>query len=410
MQGFSPLFSVALVLLIAFLFYGLIPGIGAFAVRAEWRSFRRRLLETSLYPFVQYSDLKGPDRSLGEYRFFGELEAIQGENRIWITDGSFTVEADLERVAIYLLPSPAAREPSTGERLAEAPTEEEPRSVLWRRIYSLAAGTRMFVGGRLELENGRAVFRSRPREPLVVVIYDGPRETILPRAIGGGRQKNEYWNRFTLPALVTGSFSLFLTAFLLLRSPLLHFPAILALTLGTFPVAALLPPGAAMYFLYRSLWKKARLLRAERDLLLLPLRYFPGARRARRGLLAPPAAAAPPEATVPLPSGEAYLMTRDPAIRVEDGLLIRGTGLGPGMRRGEYTLFGAPRERDGARVLGRPVDPMAELALTLGDPQTLALGCNRRARTLEILSALSFFVGLAVNLFWILYALATLIR
>ncbi len=402
--------AVALVLLVAFLFYGLIPGIGAFAVRAEWRSFRRRILRASLFPFVQYSELKGPDRTLGEYRFFGELEAIQGENRVWITDGRFTVEADLGGVSIYMLPSAAPpREAVGGERLAEAPAEEEPRSVLWRRIYSLPSGTPMFVGGSLELENGRAVFRGRPREPLAVVIYDGPRQTILSRTIGGGRQKNEYWNRFTLAALITGSFSLFVMAFLLLRFPLLRLPAILALTLSMFPVAVLLPPGVALYFLYRSLWKKARQLRAERDLLILPLRYFQDGEAAGGGGSAGGDRAGS-DRLAALPTCEPYLMTRATDARLEDGLAIRGSELVPRLRRGEYTLFGVPLEGKGSRILGRPEDPMAELVLILGDPEALSRACKRWARNLEILSALSILGGVAVNLFLILYALTLLIR
>lgn len=383
--------TVLLVLLVAFLFYGLIPGLGAFAVRADWRRFRRRILRASLFPFVQYSELKGPDRLLGEYRFFGELEAIQGENRVWITDGRFTVEADLGGVSIYLLPS-------AGERIGGAAAEEEPRSVLWRRIYSLPAGTPMFVGGSLELENGRAVFRGRAREPLAAVIYDGPRETILPRAIGGGRQKNEYWNRLTLPALITGSFSLVVIAFLLLRFPLQRLPAILALTLSTFPVSMLLPPGVALYSLYRGLWKKARMLRAERDLLALPLRYF--REEGPEG----------GESTTVLPTGEPYRMTRMTDLVLEDGLAIRGGELASRLRRGAYTLFGVPRDDREPRALGRPADPMAELTLVLGEPAILSRGCDRWARALEVLSALSIFGGVALNLVLILYALTLLIR
>lgn len=405
----SPILAVILVFLIAFVFYGLIPGIGAFAVRARWRGFRKSLGQVSLCPFVHYADLTGQDRVLGNYRFFGELEAIQGRNRVWITNGSFTVEADLEDVAIYLLPSPSTpQEPSRGGRLPEQLSEEEPRSVLWQRIYSLPAGTRMFVGGTLELENGRAVFRSRPREPLAVVIYDGPRETILQRAIWGGRQRNEYWNRNTLATLITGSFFLCLIAILLLRFPLLRLPALVALALSAFPLAALLPPGVGLYFLYRGLWKKARLLRAERDLLVLPLRYFREG-RTRDDRRPDPGAAEPPERMAVLPTGEPYLMIRNPQVPSEEEPTVRGWG--PVLRPPEeHVLFGTLREKDGGKVLARPADPMAELVLIQGDPLRLSKACDRRAQALQLVSALLIFAALAVNLFAVLVALIYLIR
>ena len=53
------------------------------------------------------------------------------------------------------------------------------------------------------------------------------------------------------------------------------------LSLAAAPVAPFLPPGVALYYLYRYFWKMARRLRAERDLLRLPLRYFPGSGRER---------------------------------------------------------------------------------------------------------------------------------
>ena len=60
----------------ALLFFALIPGVGAFGVRWQWRLFRRRMLEASLAPFLRYSDLGGAEGRRGEVRIFGELEPI----------------------------------------------------------------------------------------------------------------------------------------------------------------------------------------------------------------------------------------------------------------------------------------------------------------------------------------------
>ena len=101
-----------LVITVAFLFFGLIPGIGAFSVRSHWRNFRRRMLEVSLFPFVQYSDVTRADKSPGNFRLFGRLEAIQADNRIWVNSGSFTMEVDLTGVQLYTLPSYSIAEAS----------------------------------------------------------------------------------------------------------------------------------------------------------------------------------------------------------------------------------------------------------------------------------------------------------
>src|SRR3990170_8780485 len=110
---------------IALLFFAVIPGIGAFSVRSQWRVFRRSILQCSQYPFLRYADISSEDGPRGSFRVFGELEAIQGKNRIWINTGSFTVEADLQGVKLYLLPSlsPRGRE-SPLERMEETLPDE----------------------------------------------------------------------------------------------------------------------------------------------------------------------------------------------------------------------------------------------------------------------------------------------
>lgn len=385
---------VLLVITAAFLFYGLIPGIGAFSVRARWRRFRKRIIEVSLYPFVRYADLAGESDDLGKYRIFASLEAIQGQNRIWINSGSFSVEVDLKGVKIYVLPSYASGKQLI-EKLQENLAEQQAQSIPWKRIHSLPAGTKMFVGGRLFAEKGRKVFRSLPKEPLIVVIYDGDRESILLRAIWGGRQKNEYWNQFTLSSLIVGSISLLLIAYVFLRYPTLRLTALTTLTLAFFPIVALLPPGVALNYPYRYFWKQARRLRAERDLLLLPMRYF--------------SSSADYEKQVSLPDGETYLMTRDLSVLIQDHLTIRGSSvLGPSASS-DYVLFGAFRGGT-EKTLKLPQDPMAELLMVLGDPQVLSRLCNSRARLFELLSAVFVFSGIGLNLFLILLFWHTIIR
>jgi hypothetical protein len=373
----------------ALLFFALIPGAGAFSVRRQWRVFRRRMREASLAPFLHYADLAGAEGSRGEFRVFGELEAIQGRDRIWINTGEFTVEADLSGVRVYLLPSLSG---AAGGM--DALPDEEPAVAPWSRVFSLPSGMRLFVGGSLFLEEGRGVFRSGPRAPLLMVFYDGERESILKRAIWGGRKKNEYWNQFTPLSLLTGFFCLALLAYVSLRSSQVGLPGLLVLSLALAPVAPFLPPGVALYYLYRYFWKMARRLRAERDLLRLPLRYFPDEEGGA-------------EKTARLPTGESYLMSREGSLAVEGEPETRRCASVP--EAAESWLFGVVQESSGRSILRRPTDPMAELLRIPGDPAALAGRCDWTARWYELAAAACFGIGLGVNLFGILLLLARLL-
>ncbi|HTP58952.1 MAG TPA: hypothetical protein VMM82_08545, partial [Spirochaetia bacterium] len=255
-----------LVAAVAALFYAVIPVIGAVVARARWREFRAAMTEASRYPTATPA-LSGRERGavLGRFRFFGTLEAIQGNDRIWLSNGRFSVAVELRGVRIFLIPD----QPDTG--LASVP---------WSRVFSLPEGTPMFVAGRCVAEEGRAVFHEDLQTPLIVVLHDCPREDILVRAIGSGRQRNEYMNSFTLPSVGVGVLALILIAFRFLGVPD-RLSGLIAFTAGLAPIAPFLPPGFPLYFAYRSAWKRGRLLRAQRDVVRLPLRFFP----------APPAAA-----------------------------------------------------------------------------------------------------------------------
>lgn len=393
--------SIILVISVAFLFFGLIPGIGAFFVRSRWRLFRRRIAESSLYPFLDYSDLSRKGDLLGRYRLFGHLEAIQGDNSIWINNGRFTVEADLSQARLYFLPSfSSGTRTLPVERLQEEVPDEQPALVSWNQIFSLPAGTQLFIAGQLFSEEDRGVFRSTGKDPLLVVLYDGERNTIVQRAVWGGRQRNEYWNQFTLASLLTGSFCMVLLAYIFLRSTPSSLPAIFALSLAFFPISGVLPPGFVLYYLYRFFWKRARMLRAERDLLRLPLRYFPDSTRLTLG-----------SRTV-LPTGETYLCSRDAGLMIDGELTIRSASL-PAVREGkneEVILFGTYSETNGKGRMQTPGDPMAELVLVMGDPAVLAQSCNRRARMFAVLSAVSVFSALALNCFLLLMIWHFIIR
>lgn len=371
---------------IAFLFYIALPGIGAFYVRSQWRRFRNLVVTSSLYPIVRYEQLRKRESGyIGKFRFFGVLEAIQ-EDQIWVRNGNITLSARLEKGSVYILPSFSF---SAGEKVYEQNEEtlpdEAPAKLQWKKIFSLPRGTKMLITGPLYLGKGQGVFQTGEEGTTMVMIYDGGAETILRRSIWGGRQRNEYWNLFTPGSLTLGSFASFIYGYTLLRESLHRVPALLSLSISLVPIIMLIPPGLFFFFLYRSFWKQGRFYRAERDILLLPLRYFTETECIKG------------ESTGDLPNGNTYSLKWYPQkqdIPVElyaRGATIRTTSL----------LHTEDVEREGWYVFGfdadQKADPMAELVIIPGNPRILSQRCRDRARIYEFLSALLFGSGLFIN-------------
>ncbi len=364
------------------LFYLFIPGLGAFHVRKRWRTFRRRISDSTLLRRITYNTLvKSDDGYLGDYRFFGSLEAMQGDDTVWIRSGSTSLAADLAGVDVYLLPSfsHSANE-GVVEINEEALPDEMPQQLPWSQVFNLPEGTSIYISGPLFVQRGQAVFRSTDEHELTAVIYEGEAESVLRRSIWGGRQRNEYWNSFTPASLIAGTMALLFIAYNFLRLQAEAVPAALALGLSTTPILPFLPPGLPFFLLYRFLWKKGRFSRAERDILRLPMRYFDNA-----GTI------------VSLPDGGNYTLrefdTREAALESMGKPKVRTTSLleAEGESTRQYFVFHA-----------EGTDPMAEEIMIPGHPFELAALCVNRARLYEWASIGAFGVCYAVNLIFAL--------
>lgn len=388
-----------LIAVVAAVSYAAIPGLGAFYVRSRWRRFRRRVIQGSLFPIAGYRDLKSRTNGyLGNFRFFGGLEATQGDDVVWIRSENATVAVELHKVPVYWLPSFSATQREGREELNEETLPDEmPSEISWRRVFSLPEGTAVFIAGALWSDHGRAFFRSTKEMPVTMVIYDGGSETILRRAIWAGRHRNEYLNPFTPGSVTVGSFILLILTYLLLRSPALRLLALISLTVSLFPLTPLLPPGLLLFFAYRRWWKRARFLRAERDMVLLPLRHFPNFTGGESTI------------TSVLPDGGQIVAERwqgeDEALhRLGKGKIRRAARLRPESLsdQGHYLFGGASATSE---TLEATRDPMAELVLISGNPLELSRQCSRQARKFELLSTAVLSAGVLANvvlLFWVL--------
>lgn len=262
-------YRIAGIFIFASVFYLLIPGLGAFHIRASWRRFRALLLKSTSYPPLSYTAVRqlsgGQAASGSSFHFYGSLQAMQGDSEIWLTNGSVTVRVDLEKVFVYMLPSISMPEENSEDQY---PTDT-PRRMRWEQISSLPEHTRIFISGRLFLSGGHFVFRDSDDQPLLAVIYEGEDRDLLVRATWSGRQKNEYWNAYTPGSISLGSFALFGYSYILFRNAHFLFPAVLSVILAILPISVFFPPGVIFYYLYRRFWKHGRVLRARRDLIRL---------------------------------------------------------------------------------------------------------------------------------------------
>jgi len=268
-----------LILATTIFFYLLIPGIGAFIVRKQWTEFRKKLLVAASAPIIDFHKSRiagGESEYLGNFKFFGSLEAIQDKYEIWLRSSNFTVTVDMQNVKIYLIPAFSSLEDKNDifEKNREIIIDEMPQVLNWETFHSLSQQTDIMVCGPLFIEKGKVIFRNTDEESITFLIYDGKQESLLRRSIWAGRHRNEFWNILTPASLVAGSFSLFIIAYYLFSFPGFTIISRFTISLSLIPVMPLFPPGVVLFFTYRHFWKKARFLRAERDIIKLPFHYF----------------------------------------------------------------------------------------------------------------------------------------
>jgi hypothetical protein len=268
------------------------------------------------------------------------------------------------------------------------PGEETPERVRWDRISALNEGAKVFVGGTLALRDNRWTFVSTRENPLLVIFYDGPDRSLTARAIRAGRHRNEYWNAFTPYALVMGAVCEIFMALNYLSRPAFRLTVITSLIAVFTPLFPLIPPGVLFTIVYRRLWWKARVFRAYRDLVRLPLRYLPSG-----------------EGSCFLPGGERYGSYR--CDRLTDDMRERIPVLIPEKEKRKhdswyvYGALGAQAAVQADEIPHEPEDPFATFAAIPGVPRVLAARYTFAAYALETVSWILLLAGMGLNMFFI---------
>jgi len=247
---------VYLALAAALIFYAILPIVGAFAVREQWRSFRAAVAAASQAPGL---DVDMPDATAGSPGWRcaqGDIEAMGGDHELWLRCDNATCVVDMRGAWVHLLTGRAGDDHIERRR--------------WSGLPALGSGARAFVAGEVTLRNGRISIGQAKGGSMLVLLHDGDDSHVVRRAIRAGRHLNEYWNPVTQISLALGVMMMSVIATLVLpvRSPggIPSLIVALTLTLAFAPILPLLPPGVLGFFAYRRFWRQARFCRARRDL------------------------------------------------------------------------------------------------------------------------------------------------
>jgi len=303
---------------------------------------------------------------------------------------------------IYLLPLQKDDVPDESAGAAE----ENLEILRSGKISTLTEGTRVFVGGCLKYINGLWSFASAKENPLVVIFFNGSDHSLASRVIRAGRPVGEFWNAVTPYSFAVGALCQILIAFSFMNRPAFRQTVIVSLLALFIPLYPIIPPGLLFTVIFRRLSWKSRILRACRDLVLLPM----------YGFILRKNKAGPYEKTYDgcrqscvLPGGEPYGFVQSVELPPSDDNSENIPLLLPEyseLKSGEsWHVFGALYS--GQNLPSRPEDPLAIYGILPGSPGKLARSFSVKSYVMEITAIVALLAGLGLNIFflWIVLAL-----
>lgn len=252
---FAPVYAA---FISAFIFYVLIPVIGAFIVRESWRAFRRSIIWSAGLAAINQSWEALKRDEYATVRIEGELEALGQGDELWLRAAGVTIRMRMEGAAVYLMSGPMYGG-------GQGHTFGSIDRMRWKNINAVLPGQNIYAAGRLRLSDGQLYFDAGTAHSLVI-LHDGSCADTPMEAIRNGRHRNEYWNPLTQASLAIG---VLVSAGLASTSLNSGAPALLSaliISAAFSPLLPLLPPGLLGFLLYRSYWERARYYRARRDL------------------------------------------------------------------------------------------------------------------------------------------------
>jgi hypothetical protein len=251
---------------VAVVFYAALPCAGALARKLSWSRFRARLGEVAEAPLLGYGDIaaaraRGGEEPFGPFQFRGSMDALEGEDCLWLRSGEMTVVVDFRDTPFHALAQDDPQLPLDSLRRAGGLER-----LSWRKVRSFSSGTKVLVAGMLRMRGGQAVFAAGNRAPLVVVSYDGAEDNLVSRIVAAARGRNDLWNGFTFASCAAGVTLLGLL--LAMSQPMSFLPSVLFVSglVALAPLVPFLPPGMLFVFLGNAVWRRRIGIMMRRDL------------------------------------------------------------------------------------------------------------------------------------------------
>jgi hypothetical protein len=363
------------------LFYGFIPFAGTLYSRWRWGRFRKRFDELRLEPILDYQLFRQSGGESGVFRLLGGVESITEGRTLWVKGKNLTIPVSLKNTDSWIVPM-----------RGEEGTAEAPEQVRWNRVSTLTEGAKVFVGGRLQTGGGGPCFVSTKDNPLMLIFYDCPDESLTEIIIRAGRNRNEYLNSATPISLFMGALALVSIAAYFLDRPAYRLTVISALIALFVPALPWFPPGLIFTLLYRRLSWHALNLRAYRDLIRLPIRHLP-----------------PEQKSALLCTGEKYGYVEydfppSAAGEKEDSMPILPPEALKKSRNGRWRAYGILGEEGGQP--GKSKDPFVSYCMLPGCPSLLSSRYAVSAYAMEALAWIAIVSGIILNIVFIFMILS----
>ncbi|MDR2194076.1 MAG: hypothetical protein LBP19_06370 [Treponema sp.] len=234
-----------------FFWYGMIPVVGTFIHRYHRKVFRQQLMVVLHKPLLDYETWRLLERGHVNdtmFRFLGKFESVS-ETILWIKNESLLIPLGLRDTQIFFV------------------NDAGLRRIVNRRLLDISEETKIFVAGEIVWQDGRQMFASTKKNPLITILYDKEdNEDLVVRIISASRNKNDYWNLVTPYSIIMGIFSLILMAIFYLQRPAFRIMAIIALIAVFIPLFPFLPPGILFTSMSRFLRKCAETASIRSDI------------------------------------------------------------------------------------------------------------------------------------------------
>lgn len=250
------------VVVLALVFYAVLPLWGAWRVRRGWDRFREAATAALHAREVDFSLLQSDSVLPGDpCRLTGTLEAFEGEDRLWVGNLLVSIAVSLRGTPVYFLDDQTA---------PFGPGVEPPRKAEASSLGALPEGTQFLVCGPLTRDDqGQVHFAATDDHRLLVLAFEGDPSSVLTRAVFSGRAPLDHWNSWTPLSLGVGFLGFFLLAWDGLRPEGDRSAGLWALALALLPATFFLPPGILLFYAFGRLWSRARDLRAQLALVRL---------------------------------------------------------------------------------------------------------------------------------------------